>query len=208
MIKMDREAAIKKVDGFVPKEKWEQKTKEELLRFLEHKDNPSYHPIDDAISLGLKEVSEFLILSGCDVDEIDDCSWSPLMYAIERGYKDIFYLLLEKGAYIHHCAIEQEQCTLGVAAKNGRTEMFFELVKRGVQLDVEYYDEVIDITWRCSKEDLLSEAIFSRDEKIARYLIEHGCDLNSPVLEGYESIREFAKRENALDFLEQVERKN
>ena len=83
---MNREDAIKKVEGFVPKDKWDQRTKEELLRFLEHKDHPSYHPIDDALSLGLKEVGEFLILSGCDVDESDDCCWSPLMYAINRNF--------------------------------------------------------------------------------------------------------------------------
>ena len=203
---MDRELAIEKVKGFVPEYKWEQVAKKELLHFLEHKDNASYHPVADAIALGLKDVSAFLILSGCDVDEIDDCCWSPLMHAIERGYKDIFYLLLEKGAYIHYWATEQEQCPLGVAAGNGQTDMFFELVKRGVQLDVEYYDKSIGLTWRCSKEDLLCEAIGSRDEKIAQYLIEQGCDLNSRLLPNGENIREFAKREKALEFLEQVER--
>ena len=211
MEKMDREAAIKKVEGFVPKKKLEQEAKEELLRYLEHKENPSYQPVVDAVVLGLKDVCEFLILSGCDINEIDTyldgCFWSPLMFAIERGDIDIFNLLLDNGADIHYWATEQEQCPLGVAAGNGRTDMFFELLKRGVQLDVEYYDEGIDLTWRCSKEDLLCEAICSRDEKIARYLIEQGCDLNSPVFWGYESVWEFAKQENALDFLEQVERK-
>ena len=61
---------------------------------------------------------------------------------------------------------------------------------------------------RFLRTDIGEIRIFSRDEKIARYLIEQGCDLNSsPVLEGYDSVREFAKWENALDFLEWVERK-
>ncbi len=129
------------------------------------------------------------------------------MYAIESAREDIFYLLLEHSADVNYCAIEQEQNPLEVAAQNGRTNMFFELVRRGAKLDWEYYDEAINYTFGYSKEELLSDAIFSCDEKIARYLIEQGCDMNSRLLPNGESVREFAKRENALEFLEQVESK-
>ncbi len=206
---MDKELAIKYVEDFVPKDNLEQKAMEELLRYLKCEDKPSIQPVADAVVLGLKEVCEFLLLSGCDVDvidtDLDGSWWSPLMFAVESAREDIFYLLLEHGADVNYCAIEQEQCPLEVAAENGRTDMFFELVRRGAKLDWEYYDEVIDYTFGYSKEELLSDAIFSRNERIARFLLEQGCDLDNQVLPGPESIREFAKRENALDFLEQVE---
>ena len=80
-------------------------------------------------------------------------------------------------------------------------------MRRGAKLDWEYYDEAIDYTFGYSKEELLRDAIFSRNVKIARFLLEQGCDLDKQFLPGPESIMEFAKRENALDFLEQVESK-
>lgn len=209
--KMDNEGAIRIVEESVPKSGLEQKAKEELLCFLGHKANASSQPVVDAVVLGLVDVCEFLLLSGCDIDEIDtnldNTFWSPLMYAISSGRNDIFNLLLDNGADIHYWAVEQEQCPLGLAAYHGQTEMFFELVRRGAQLDLEYYDEIIYHVFRYTMEELLSDAICSRNEKIARYLVGQGCKLDAPLLPGPESIREFARRTNALDFLNLVKSK-
>ncbi len=206
---MNRGDAIKKVEEYVPHDEEQHEAREELLRYLKCEDKPSPQPVFDSVVLELSDVCEFLIHSGCGIDEINTCLdegywWSPLMYAIKLGNKDIFSLLLENGADIHYWATEQEQCPLGVAVEYGRTEMFFELVRRGVPVSVEYFDEMIYFTFECPKEDLLMSAIENRNEKITLFLLEQGCDLNSHVRYSYENFWEYAKRINALDFLEHV----
>lgn len=205
---MNKEDAIKKVEEFVTQDEIQQKAREELLRYLKCEDKPSEQPIVDAVVLGMKDVCEFLIHSGCDINQfdtdLDGCWWSPLMYAIELGHKDIFDLLLENGVNINWWPIEQEQCPLGVAVENGRTDMFFELVRRGVSLDQECDDELINLTFSYPKEELLMNAIENHNEKITLFLLEQGCDLNRHVRYSWENFWEFAKRINALDFLEHV----
>ena len=62
------------------------------------KDNNGATPLHSAVARGHKDVAEFLLANGANVNSRDILGCTPLYWAANQGHKDVAELLLAKGA--------------------------------------------------------------------------------------------------------------
>lgn len=99
----------------------------------ENKEFSGQTPLHFAARYGQKEVVEFLIGKGADVNAKDDDGWTPLHLACYGGFIKSVTILLQKGAKI------DAECVSGaplhVAAGNGHEEVCQFLVEKGAKVN-------------------------------------------------------------------------
>ena len=103
--------------------------------WLEHRDGRGSTPLLLSTYYGHKELSEFLLSSGADINVEDSAGNTPLMGVCFKGYPELVELLIEHGAEVNH------QSTMGAtaliyAASFNKPEIAQRLIQAGAQTDL------------------------------------------------------------------------
>ncbi|KAJ3663431.1 hypothetical protein Zmor_007693 [Zophobas morio] len=127
-----------------------------------------------ACVLGHKQIVQFLVKSGAEIDRADNHGFTPLYVASELGYEETVKYLVKSGAEINGCT------------KDGRTP-FYAACYSGHTNIVEYlHQSGADIN--CADVDghtPLRTASFSGHQKTVEYLVESGVEINRADNEGF-----------------------
>ncbi|PSN52924.1 hypothetical protein C0J52_03016 [Blattella germanica] len=124
----------------------------------------------------LKEDSEtaiFLLDQGADMNAVTTDNETPLQLSIKSRLPEVVDSLCRRG--VDMSVLDKDDCCpLWVALDSGQEDIASILVRNGVDTDC----------WGSGPEGcfqtLLHRAIDENNEPIARFLIQSGCDLNSP----------------------------
>jgi len=134
-------------------------------------------PLMYAAFYGKKDMVDFLLNLGADVNEYNLSRVTALMWAVERGQHSIAQTLLENGAKVN-TKDEKGLTALYKATKMGCIAMVKLLVEIGkADVNLQAGPE-----FDCST--ALQEAAYNGHEEIVRYLIEHDADVNEKNSKG------------------------
>lgn len=154
--------------------------------------NPSYcnYPLIEAVEANNKEIVEFLLEKGADINIINvGKGENALHVAIRRGFTDMAKFLLEKGAKVNagFCPV------LYYAAQKGNKEIIDLLLSKEAKVKNIYMasaignkklvEKLLAEGKQINKADMcgfsaLHYAVINGQEKIAEYLIENGADIS------------------------------
>jgi ankyrin repeat protein len=137
-------------------------------------------------------VTLLLSLSNIKIDPKDHCGQTPLSWAARRGYEEVIWLLLEKGADIESKDIGG-RTPLSWAVQQGHEEAIQLLLEKGA--DIESKDNV--------GRTLLSWAVQQGHEEAIQLLLEKGADIESKDNAGRTPLSWAARRgyEEAIQLL-------
>lgn len=107
-------------------------TKQEILNDV----TPMGTLIEIAASEGKKDIVDYLIEKGSDVNLGGGLEESPLVEASLRGYSEIVDLLLSKGAKMDVSSFEANP--LFAAISNGQNEIAIKLINKGIDITAKY----------------------------------------------------------------------
>lgn len=107
-------------------------TKQEILNDV----TPMGTLIEIAASEGKKDIVDYLIEKGSDVNLGGGLEESPLVEASLRGYSEIVDLLLSKGAKMDVSSFEANP--LFAAISNGQSEIAIKLINKGIDISAKY----------------------------------------------------------------------
>lgn len=148
----------------------DQKKVEELVKKgakMDQKDNLGRTPLDCAIIGGNTGTAKFLIAAGADT-LYSNSEESPLLYAVEKGDREIAEILISKGADIKiklHCC----ETLLHVAASKGDVKMADLLISKGSDINAK---GAVDST-------PLHYAVSNDRIEMVKYLLSKGADINA-----------------------------
>ncbi|XP_067141587.1 26S proteasome non-ATPase regulatory subunit 10-like [Centruroides vittatus] len=92
-------------------------------------------PLHWASSGGRKDIVDYLLQMGSEVDAKDDSKWTPLIIASSVGREDIVLALIEKGADVN--AVNQMgQCALHYAASKNKFEVAELLLRYNANINI------------------------------------------------------------------------
>jgi ankyrin repeat protein len=124
------------------------------------------------------ETAKLLIERGANVNVQDENHFTPLMGAAKFGLGDVVELLLEHGADIQASKTGEDGgwTALTFASWQGKTDIVGRLLEHGAGIDRRHgkYE------W-----SPLMDAISNGHEGTARFLVEHGADVNVPCADHY-----------------------
>lgn len=121
----------------------------------------------EAIDDGNKELVQFMIDKGAQVNAATKDGWTPLMEAADEGHMEIVELLLSKGANVN-ATTKKGYTPLMVAVEEGHTSIAQLLIQKGANLDATTKNG-----W-----DAFMEAIEEGQLEIVQLLIDKGADVN------------------------------
>ncbi len=127
-----------------------------------------------AIDQGNLHKVEALLKKGAQVDEsmvieeIDEES-NTYLYAVYKGNPKMVQLFLDHGANVDSCYYRWGVSPLGIAVEKDNWEMMSFLLSKGAKADADCLHGVTP----------LMEAASDGKERMARFLIEHGADVNA-----------------------------
>lgn len=114
------------------------KNKQEILNDV----TPMGTLLEIAASEGKRDVVDYLIKKGCDVNLGGGLEESPLVEASLRGYPEIVDLLLLNGAKLDVSSFEANP--LFAAISNGQDEIALKLINHGIDISAKYNIGEID----------------------------------------------------------------
>ncbi|CAH0394295.1 unnamed protein product [Bemisia tabaci] len=119
------------------------------------------------------KIATFLLEQGANMDAKTMDNVTPLQLAIKHKVGAVVEALCKRGADMS-VKDENNNCPLWVALDSGEEDIASTLVRYGV--DTDCWDEGPEGCWQT----LLHRAIDENKEGIAKFLIQSGCDLNTP----------------------------
>ena len=150
---------------------------------------PHRTPLHWAAFEGHKEIAEYLIDQSANVEARDVYARSPLAVAAAKGDEDMVELLLARGANVN----TKGDPPLNLATSYRQWDISRLLVAHGA-----------DVNWRWPKDThnpirnltYLHNAVLANDMALAKFIIEHGADLNARNTYGGETALHLAVLEN------------
>lgn len=140
---------------------------------LSSKDEHDITPLYYATLNGHKEVVEYMIESGCDVNEKIKNGMTPLSSAAFK-YKDIVLLLLNKGADVNMKSYSGNTA-LHFAVSNGNHEIAELLLDKGADVNAADNEGFTS----------LSLAVIYQNKAMVEILIQRGADVNAKNRDGW-----------------------
>ncbi len=150
-------------------------------------DSYSKTALHRAAMSGHRDVVEFLLTKGADIDAKDYSVASPLHRAAEKGHKEVAELLIAKGADVN-AKNNDGQTPLHYAAASGRKDIAELLIAKGADVNAKNDDDQTPVDVALSR--IRSEVV--------KLLIEKGADVSSIHLAAY--LGDAAK---VMNFIEQ-----
>jgi cytohesin len=124
-----------------------------------------------AAKSGLKEIVEFLLKNGADVNSKSaDISATPLHVATEKGYRDVIEVLLQKGADVDARTTDHGATPLHVATEKGYRDVIEVLLQKGANVDARTTDHGATP---------LHVAAQNGQKEIVEVLLENKADVNA-----------------------------
>ena len=97
--------------------------------------NDEQPPLHLAAGAGHRNIAEFLISQGANINKIDDrLGWSPVFYAVSKGHAEMVAFLIQSGARID-ISDPQGDYPIHEAASNGHVDVIKVLLKAGAKPD-------------------------------------------------------------------------
>ncbi len=134
---------------------------------------PGNTPLHFAVSGGQRDIVEFLIEAGSDVNVKSYFGVTPLHLAAQKGHLAVVEYLIEKGAEIH-VKDRSRHSPVFYAAFGGHAGVVELLLSEGVDIHVKGKNDMT----------LLHAAASGGHLILTRYLIEHRSDANAPNIFG------------------------
>jgi hypothetical protein len=110
-------------------------SRNDVLRYINAKDNIGATPLHDASMKGRTEVVNLLIEKGADIHVKNKNGYTALHYASMKGRTEVVNLLIEKGADIN-VKNNNGLTPLCWASRNGLTEVVNLLIEKGADIHV------------------------------------------------------------------------
>ncbi|KAK6636534.1 hypothetical protein RUM43_010196 [Polyplax serrata] len=129
--------------------------------------------LHQAIRNGYTETAIFLLNNGADINILTKDGTCPLQLCIEHHLPQVVESLCRRGVDMS-VPNQQGHCPLWAALASGQEDIAHILVRNGVDTDA--WGEGPDGCYQT----LLHKAIDESNQSIARFLIQSGCDLNTP----------------------------
>ena len=120
-------------------------------------------PLHEAVSSGHKDVTEFLLANGANVNAEDEQGNTPLHLAASEGRKDVAEQLLANGADVNAKG-KQGNTPLHLAASGGKKDVAEQLLANGADVNAKDKQGNTPLSWVKS----------SRHKDIAELLRQHG----------------------------------
>ncbi len=144
-------------------------------------DNPNYKADPKALTdsffrsttLGDKEIVEFLIRKGVNVDAKYNYGRTALIIASKNGYTQIAELLINNGANIDETS-DDENTALMIASGNGHEDIVKLLIDKGANVNSKDNQETTALMF----------ALAGGHNEIAKLLISKGADVNARNIHG------------------------
>lgn len=158
-------------------------------------------PLHVAVKNKDERIIKLLLDHGADVNAAANNQKTPLHYAVEYKYRETAKILIRRGARINS-KIENDLTALHVAVKNKDYKMVRLLLKSGIDVNArdangvtplylalvcECYEitkmllgagAVINGPLYFSAETMLSEAVYYKDEKMVKFLLDNGAHIH------------------------------
>ncbi|XP_063925909.1 uncharacterized protein LOC135139554 [Zophobas morio] len=124
-------------------------------------------PLVLASSGGHKQIVDYLVKSGAEINRSDKEGFTPLYLAAQNGHEEIVKYLVKFGAEIDRCA-NSGRTPLYAACQNGHQKIVEYLVESGVEIN------------RPDNEGFTPLYLASQNgyEEVVKYLVKFGADIN------------------------------
>jgi cytohesin len=132
------------------------------------KDKDGLTPLDNAAGGGHKDVAEWLLIRGADVNAKDNTGQTPLHFAAQDDSTDVAELLLAKGADIGARDINGDTPLLD-AVKGGNEKMTEFLLAKGANIEAKDNSGCTPLIW----------AAIEGYKALAELLLAHNADVNA-----------------------------
>ncbi|KAL0267274.1 UNVERIFIED_CONTAM: hypothetical protein PYX00_009592 [Menopon gallinae] len=140
---------------------------------LSIKNSDGMSVLHQAIVNGHTETAIFLLNNGADINSMTRDGLTPLHLSIENRLPEVVESLCRKGVDMS-VPNKSGHCPLWAALISGQEDIASILVRNGVDTDA--WGEGPDGCYQT----LLHKAIDENNQSIAKFLIQSGCDLNTP----------------------------
>ena len=107
-----------------------------LFRLISARDDNGRTALHWACSGGHKEIVQWLVENGSEIDARDDSRWTPLIIAASAGHEAIVRLLIGRGANINACT-DQGRSALLYASSRNRLPIVKLLVNEGADVNLQ-----------------------------------------------------------------------
>lgn len=137
-----------------------------------------------AIEKGHKDIAEYLISRGADVNAINDDGFTPLKLAVIRGHREIAERLIEHGAIINPV---DTVCMspLHLAAAAGQVDIAKMLIAKGAIVNTQTRDYIQEWAWATISGTTYNEQLVS-----SRRIIEGRTPLHLAARNGHREMAE------------------
>lgn len=160
-----------------------------MLEFLLHKgfkvEPPDCFPFKRAIALNETRSIDWLMAHGANVNRPDADGWTPIAVAVDWGYLDTIDKLLHAKVNVH-CHTKNGFGLMHLAV--GNVALMEKVLKAGISVN----DPMIR-----TKQTPLMTAALSQYYSEAKWLLDHGANLNAKDFEGRD-VFFYAKQSNTL----------
>ncbi len=127
------------------------------------------------------KLAESALIKGADVNIQDKEGYTPLIYAVIYGYKDIAKLLLQAGAKVDAITLYENQTPLMMASKCGSSQ-----IKKKISKDQckEIIKLLLDYGAHLETKNIVGDtalalAVIRENLKIVEFLLSNGADVNT-----------------------------
>ncbi|HAZ46119.1 MAG TPA: hypothetical protein DDW76_09110 [Cyanobacteria bacterium UBA11369] len=155
-------------------------------RVNERMESKNVCPLHRASAIGCRDICEFLIARGADVNAEGQYGKTPLHLATQFGHLNTVELLLECGANIN--ALDTEgRSALFAAAQRNRPQIMELLLSRGAE---------VNLTDKLGYTPLCLAFQQSGGDEIVRIVVAYGADINVRDAQGFSSLHRAVIQKN------------